>query len=104
MNGRRPAVEPGARGVSKDTRVFGGVGCFAERASQKPVWGAKEHAARDDRTIRQGLGYHMERKRGAFKVKLGAAPNRFPFEHIVGFRGGNSAAVKLDKRTHLSKY
>jgi hypothetical protein len=58
-----------ASGVSEDTRVFGASVVMAERASQKPVAGAKEHAARDDRAIRQGLEHHMEHERGAFKVK-----------------------------------
>jgi hypothetical protein len=63
--------------------------------------GAKEHAARDDRTIRQGLGYHMERKRDAFKAKLSAAQIPSAFEHRPGSRGGIFAAVLLDKSTHL---
>jgi hypothetical protein len=70
-------------GVEGHPRVWG-VGYCAERASQKPVCRAKEHAARDDRTIRQGLDYHMERKRDAFKVKLSATPIRCRFGHIAG--------------------
>src|SRR5436309_2651248 len=68
--------EPGARGCRRTPACLGRRLLSAERASQKPVWGAQEHAARDDRTIRQGLGYHMERKRDAFKAKLSAAPIR----------------------------
>jgi len=34
--------------------------------------------------MRQGLGYHMERKRGTFKVKLSDAPIRCLFGHIAG--------------------
>jgi hypothetical protein len=34
--------------------------------------------------MRQGLDYHMERKRGTFKVKLSGAPIRCLFEHTAG--------------------
>jgi hypothetical protein len=36
--------------------------------------------------VRQGLGYHMERKRGAFKVKLSAASIRCLFDDIASSR------------------
>jgi hypothetical protein len=72
--------------------------------ARSPFVGAKEHAARDDRTIRQGLEYHMERKRDAFKAKLSAAPIGRRFERIAGSRGGIFGAVKLDKSTHLVKH
>jgi hypothetical protein len=41
---------------------------LAERASQKPDLRAKEHAARNDPMILEGLRPHMEHERGAFKV------------------------------------
>jgi hypothetical protein len=41
---------------------------LAERASQKPDLRAKEHAARDDPMILEGLERHMEHERGAFKM------------------------------------
>jgi hypothetical protein len=44
-----------------------------ERASQKPDLRAKEHAARDDLMILEGLERHMEHERGAFKVNYRTA-------------------------------
>jgi hypothetical protein len=46
---------------------------LAERASQKPNLRAKEHAARDDPMILEGLAPHMEHERGAFKVNYRTA-------------------------------
>jgi hypothetical protein len=46
---------------------------LAERASQKPDLRAKEHAARDDPMILEGLRPHMEHERGAFKVNYRTA-------------------------------
>jgi hypothetical protein len=58
---------------------------LAERASQKPDLRAKEHAARDDPMILEGLELHMEHERGAFKVNYRPRPLWFGNRAGMGF-------------------
>src|SRR3954453_6413646 len=103
MAGARP-FEPGAREVSKDTRVFGASVVVAERASQKPVCRAKEHAARDDRTIRQGLDLSYGTETRRFQGETEGNTNLPPGLDTWEVSGRFFSAVKLDKSTNLPKY